>query len=90
MRNPFPPLNMEMFLQQVVRSQTRPLLDIFLGYSKIKGKGVVVCKTTLITNWGTMTYKCPFFGLPDASTAFKIHIHTTLDELIIFHIYLDD
>jgi hypothetical protein len=32
----------------------------------------------------------PFYGLPDASTAFKIPIHTTLDELISIHIYLDD
>jgi hypothetical protein len=37
-----------------------------------------------------MTYKCLFFGLPDASTTFKRPIHTTLDELISIHIYLDD
>jgi hypothetical protein len=37
-----------------------------------------------------MNYKCMFSGLPDASTAFKIPIHTTLDELINIHIYLDD
>jgi hypothetical protein len=90
MRNPFPPLNMEMFLQQFVRSQMRPLFENFLGYSKIKGKGADVRKTTLITNWGTMTYKCLFSGLPNASIAFKRPIHTTLDELISIHIYLDD
>jgi hypothetical protein len=81
---------MEMILEQVVRSQMRPLLDKILGCNKIKGKGVDVQKTTLITNWGTMTYKCLFSGLPDASTTFKRPIHTTLDELFSIHIYLDD
>jgi hypothetical protein len=90
MINHFPPLNMEMILQQVVRSQMRPLLDNFLGYSKIKEKGVDVHKTTLITNWSTVTYKCLFSALHDASTTFKRPIHTTLDELISIHIYLDD
>jgi hypothetical protein len=89
-KNPFPPLNMEMFLRQVVRSQMRPLLDSFLGYSQIKEKGVDSHKTTLITNWGTMTYKCLLSGLPNASTTFKRPIRTTLDELISIHIYLDD
>jgi hypothetical protein len=89
-RNTFPPLNMEMFLQQVVRSQMRPALDKFLGYRKIKVKGAYAHKATLISNWGSMTYKCRFPGLSDVSTAFKIPIHTTLDELIIIHIYLDD
>jgi hypothetical protein len=90
MRNHFSPLNMEMFLQQFVRSQLRPLLEKKLGYSKIKRKGADVHKTTLITNWGTMTYKRLPSGLPDASTTFKIPIHTTLDELVSIHIYLDD
>jgi hypothetical protein len=90
MRNPFPPLNMEIILQQVVRSQMRPLLDKILGYSKIKVKGVDVHKTTPITNWGTMTYEFLFSGLPDACTTFKRPIHTTLDELISIHVYLDD
>jgi hypothetical protein len=90
MRNHFPPLDMEMILSQVVWSQTRPLLDIFWGYRKIKVKGEDVHKTTLITNWGTMSYKCLPSGLPNASTTFKIPIHTTLDELINIHIYLDD
>jgi hypothetical protein len=90
MRNHFPPLNMEMILQRFVSSQMRSLLEKFLGHSKIKGKGADVHKTTLITNWGTMTYKFLFSGLPDESTAFKRPIHTTLDELISTHIYLDD
>ena len=68
----------------------RPLLENFWGYNKIKGKGAESHKTTLITNWGTMNYKCLLFGLPDASTTFKGLIHTTLDELINIHIYLDD
>ena len=68
----------------------RPLLEIFLGYSKIKEIGVDVHKITLIINWGTMTYKFLFSGLPDASTTFKRPIHTTLGELISIHIYLDD
>ena len=38
MKNPFPPPNMEMILEQVVRSQTRPLLESFFGYNQIEGK----------------------------------------------------
>ena len=68
----------------------RSLLDKFLGYSKIKGKGEDVHKTTLIINWGTMTYKLLPYGLTDASSAFKRPIHKMLDELISIHIYLDD
>jgi hypothetical protein len=68
----------------------RPLLDSFFGYNQIKGKGVDAHKTTFITDWGTMTYKCMLYGLPDASTSFKIPIQITLDELISIHIYLDD
>jgi hypothetical protein len=90
MRTPFPPLNMGIILQQVVELQLRPLLDSFLGFRKIKVKGEDAYKTTLITSWGTMSYKCQLSGLPDASTAFKKTIHTTLDELINIHIYLDD
>ena len=37
-----------------------------------------------------MTYELMIYGLPDASTTFKGLIHTTLDELISIHIYLDD
>jgi hypothetical protein len=90
MKNPFPPPNMEMILQQVVMSQTRPSLDSFFGYNQIKGKGADAHKTTLITNWGTMTYKRMLFGLPNASISFKRPIRITLDELINIHIFLDD
>jgi hypothetical protein len=90
MRNPFPPLNMEIILQQVVESQLKPLLDRTLGCNKIKVKGADVHKTTFITNYGTMYYKCLPSGLPDASTTFKIPIHTTFDELVSIHLYLDD
>jgi hypothetical protein len=71
MRTPFPPLNMGIVLQQIVELQLRPLLDIFLGFRKIKVKGEDAYKTTLITIWGTMSYKFQFSGLPDASTALK-------------------
>jgi len=67
-----------------------PLLDNFLGYSRIKGKETDAHKTTLIINLGTMIDKCMIFGLPYASTTFKRPIQTTLDELINVHIYLDD
>ena len=90
MRNPFPPLGMKMVLQQVVESQLRPLLDSFLGCKKIKVKRENAHKTTFTTNWGTMSYKCLFFGLLDTSTAFKISMHTPLDELVGLHLYLDD
>jgi hypothetical protein len=71
MKNPFPPPNMEMILQQVVRSQMRPSLDSFFRYNQIKVKREDAYKTTFITNWGTITYGCMLFGLPDASTTFK-------------------
>jgi hypothetical protein len=90
MRNPFLPLNMEVFLQQVVESQLRPLLDSFLVCKKIKVKGADAHKTTFITDCGTVSYKCLPSGLSDASPTFKRPIHTTLDELINIHIYLDD
>jgi hypothetical protein len=47
MRNPFPPLSMEMVLQQVVESQLRPLLDSLLGCKKIKVKGQMLTKPLL-------------------------------------------
>jgi hypothetical protein len=90
MRNPFPPLNMGMVLQQVIESQLRPLLDNFFVYNKTKGKGEDSQKTTLIPNWCSMSYKFLFSSLPDTSTSFKIPIHPILDELISIHIYLDD
>jgi hypothetical protein len=37
-----------------------------------------------------MYYKCLPPGLPDAGTTFQGTIHTTLDELISIHIYLDN
>jgi hypothetical protein len=90
MRNPFHPLNMEMFLQQVVESQLGPIIDSLFGYKRIKVKGENVHKTTFITNCNTMSYKCLPFGLFDASTSFKMPIHTTFHELVSLHAYLDD
>jgi hypothetical protein len=81
---------MEMILQQVVRSQMRPLLHNFFGYNQIKGKGEDDHKTTLITNLGIVTYERMLSGLPDASTTFKGHMKITPGELIIIHIYLND
>jgi hypothetical protein len=79
-----------MILQQVVELQLKPLLDEILGYNKIKVKGENVHKTTFITNCDTMSYKCLLSSLLDASTTFKRPIHTTFDELVSLHIYLDD
>ena len=90
MRNPFLPLNMEVFLQQVVESQLRPLLDSFLVCKKIKVKGADAHKTTLITNWGTMPYQFLLSSLLDASITFIRPVHTTFDELVSLHLYLDD
>jgi hypothetical protein len=90
MRNPFPPLNMEMFLQQVVESQLRPLLDSLFGYKRIKVKGENVHKTTFIINCDTMPYKCLPSSLFDVGTALERHIHTTFNELVSLHAYLYD
>jgi hypothetical protein len=90
MRNLVLSLNMEMVLQQVVESQLRPLLDSLLGCKKIKVKMANAHKTTLITSWGTLSYQCLLSSLLDTSTAFKIPTHTTLDELVSLHLYLDD
>jgi hypothetical protein len=90
MINPSPPLNTRMILKQVVELQLKPLLDEILGYNKIKVKGANVHKTTFITNCDTMSYKCLPFGLLDANIAFKRHIHTTFNELVSLHIFLDD
>jgi hypothetical protein len=90
MKNPFLPLDMEMILQQVGRSQMGPLLDIFFGCNQIKVKRAYAYKTTFITNWGTVTYERVLYGLPDASTTFKIPLQITPNELINIHIYLDD
>jgi hypothetical protein len=90
MRNLLPPLNMEMFLQQVVESHSRPLLDRLFGYKRIKVKGENAHKTTFITNCDTMPYKCQFFSLLDTCTALKKTMHMTLDELVSLHLYIDD
>jgi hypothetical protein len=90
MRNPFLPLNMEMFLQQVVESQLRPLVDSLFGYKRIKVKEANAHKTTFITNCDTMPYKCQLFSLLDTGTAFTKTMHMTLDELVSLCLYLDD
>jgi hypothetical protein len=56
MRNHFPPLNMKMFLQQVVELHLEPLLDSLFGYDKIKVEGINIHKTTFTTNCDTMPY----------------------------------
>jgi hypothetical protein len=90
MRNPSPPLHTRMILEQVVELQLKPLLGEILGYNKIKVKGANVHKTTFITNCDTTSYKFLPSGLLDASIAFKRPIHTTFDELVSLHAYLDD
>jgi hypothetical protein len=93
MKGPFHPPNMEMILQQVVRSQMMPLLDnYFCCYNQIKAKRVDAYKNTFITDLGIVTYQCTLSGLADASNTFKKPIQITLDKLIgeVIHIYLDD
>ena len=85
-RNPFSPLNIQMFLQQVVESQLRPFLDSL----RIKVEGENVHKTTFIANCDTMPYKCWLFSLLDIGIAFKKIMHMTLGELVSLHLYLDD
>jgi hypothetical protein len=79
-----------MFLQQVVESQLEPLLNSLFGYNRIKVEGENINKTTFITDCDTMSYNCLPSGLFDASTTFKRPIHTTFDELVSLHAYLDD
>jgi hypothetical protein len=90
MRNPSPPLYARMILQQVVELQLNPLLDSLFGYSKIKVERENFHKTTLTTNCDTMSYNCLPSGLFDASTTLKRPIHTTFNELVSLHAYLDD
>jgi hypothetical protein len=90
MRNPFPPLSMKMFLQQVVELHLEPLLDSLFGYNKIKVEGENIHKTTFITNCDTMSYNYLPSGLFDTSITLKGPIHTTFDELVSLHAYLDD
>jgi hypothetical protein len=61
-----------------------------LGYERFKVKGENVHKTTFIINCDTMPYKCLPFGLFDASTTLERPIHTTFNELVSLHDYLDD
>jgi hypothetical protein len=90
MRNPSPPLNVGIFLQQVVEPQLRPLLDSLLGYKRIKLKREKVYETNFITNHDTMPYKFLPPSSLDESTAFKRPIHTTFSKLVSLHAYLDD
>ena len=81
---------MEMLLQQVLESPLRPLLDSLFGYNRIKVRGENVHKTTFLTNCDTIPYRCHFFFLLDTGTSFKKPIHTTFNELVNLHAYLDD
>jgi hypothetical protein len=60
------------------------------SYKLCDNKRADAHKTTLITNRGTLSYKCLFFGLLDTSTTFKRPMHMNLDELFSLHLYLDD
>ena len=90
MRNPFPPLSMKRFLQQVVELHLEPLLDNLFGYNKTKVKGENIQKTTFITNCDTMSYSFLPSGLLDTSITLKRPIHTIFKELLSLHVYLDD
>jgi hypothetical protein len=92
MKYHFPPPNREMILQQVVRSQMMTLLDSFSGYNQMKVKMEYACKNTLITHWGTLTYKHMLSVLSVTSITFKIPMQITLDVLIgkVINVYLDD
>jgi hypothetical protein len=83
---------MEMILQQVVSSQMRPSLDNFFSYNQIKVKGAYAYKATLITHWGTLTYKHVPFGLSFTNTTFKGSMQRTFNDFInkTIHVYLDD
>jgi hypothetical protein len=73
-----------------VESQLRSLLESLFGYNKIKVKGENVHKTTFITNCNTMLHKFWLFSLLDTGTTLKQTMHTTLDELVSLHLYLDE
>jgi hypothetical protein len=92
MKNPFPPPNMEMILQQVVSSQMRPSLDTFFGYNQIKVEREDAYKNILITHWVTLTYEHMPSGLSVTSTTFKGSMQINFNDLIgkIIHVYLDD
>jgi hypothetical protein len=88
--NPFPPLNMRMFLQQVVELHLELLLDYLFGYNKIKVEGGNYHNTISTTNHDTMYYNFLPFGLFDTSTALRSPIDTTFNEMVSLHAYLDD
>jgi hypothetical protein len=60
------------------------------GYDKIKIEGENIHKTTFIISCGTMSYNCLPSGLFEASIPLKGPMHTTFDELVSLHAYLDD
>jgi hypothetical protein len=88
----FPLPNMEMILNQVLRSHMISLLDEFFGYNQIKVKRVDKYKTTFIDHWGTFDYERMPFGLSNAGATFQRAMQITFDDLIgkIIQIYLDD
>jgi len=90
MRNPSPPLNMKMFLRQVVELHSEPLPDSLFGYDKIKIEGTNIHKTTFTTNCDTMPYNCLPSSLFDTNIALKGPIHAIFDELVSLHDYVDD
>jgi hypothetical protein len=79
-----------MFLQQVVDLHLETLLESLFGYNKIKVEGKNYHNTISTTNRDTMSYNFLTFGLFDTSIALRRFIHTTFDELVSLHAYLDD
>jgi hypothetical protein len=53
-------------------------------------EGENIHKTTFTTNCDTMSYNCWPSGLFDTSITVKQPIHTTFNELVSLHVYLDD
>jgi hypothetical protein len=74
MKNLPPSPNMEIILQQVLRSHMMSLLHDYFCYNQIKVKWVEDYKTTFIIDWCTVAHERMFSGLLDASTTFKIPI----------------
>jgi hypothetical protein len=81
---------MKRFLQMVVELHLEPLLDSLFGYNETKVKGTNIHKTNFITNCDTMSYNFLPFGIFDTSSALRRPIHTTFEELLSVHVYLDD
>jgi hypothetical protein len=92
MKNPFPPPNMEMIMEQVVKLQMRPLLEFIFSYNQFKFKKEDAYKSTLITNQDTLTYERMPSVLSIISTTFKGSMKIICNDLIgkITHVYLDD